>query len=90
MEQDLEELPYPNLQVIKTAAADLDVTLKQLVLEDRRTVSFDCLCLASGAVPKVCPSPILLYFPLTSSAARYHAVLQIKLNMPQLELYILI
>lgn len=53
VEKDLAALPYPNLRAVHAVATGIDVQQKRLILADGSGVSFDKLCICTGATPKV-------------------------------------
>ena len=59
VDRDVASLPYPNLTVHQGAAASLSAQTHQVLLKDGSKLSYDKLCICTGAVPKVCDSIIL-------------------------------
>lgn len=53
VERDLSSLPYNNLTVHQGVAASLSIQTQQVLLRDGRHLSYDKLCICTGAIPKV-------------------------------------
>lgn len=53
VERDVSSLAYPNLTVHQGAAASLSAQTHQLLLHDGSKLSYDKLCICTGAIPKV-------------------------------------
>ncbi|KAL3152549.1 hypothetical protein ABBQ32_001576 [Trebouxia sp. C0010 RCD-2024] len=52
VERDLSSLPYNNLTVHQGVAASLSIQTQQVLLRDGRHLSYDKLCICTGAIPK--------------------------------------
>lgn len=55
VERRLDELPWPNLQMVQGVAAGIDAEGKELLLGDGRRLPYDKLCICAGARPKQLP-----------------------------------
>lgn len=53
VERDLSSLPYHNLTVHQGVAASLSTQTQQILLRDGSKLSYDKLCICTGAIPKV-------------------------------------
>ena len=69
VDRDLLSLPYPNLTVHQGAAACLSAQTHQILLQDGSQLSYDKLCICTGAIPKV----ILQRLSITCRSCMYAA-----------------
>ena len=59
-EKELSSLKDPNLEVLIGSAGSVDTQSKIIFLENGTCVSYDKLCICTGAVPKVRPASVIL------------------------------
>ena len=59
-ERELSSLKHPNLDVLIGSASSVDTQVRTISLENGTCLSYDKLCICTGAVPKVRPASVFL------------------------------